>query len=1145
MSSTTHPGARTWLFTGGVIAATLLGSTPSARANPMPRVVLLSAPAAGEGAGTGLLVRELVRQALLMSAREECGALTRDELLRESVPAESKSDAIFLEVKASQTQDGGLLVQISKRDKDQASPLEAFRLKVSESDSIATLTSQLEPMVRRELVQVLKQAGLSAETREPASAKLPELVEKRLPTLVCLTQFSAVRAIHGAMRRSGESPSLLEGLARGYANLGTLTEVLWSPAHKVFKARALLYSERLVAKYPGPEAYRARAYVRALLGLHRAALDDLAASQKNSASTQPEAATDEAAIVEAFCRADKAKLAKAGSGDHKLLANYLEMLLAETSGLFEVRQRAAQAVLKANRRSMRAIETWINAAPLGVQRKASDLAMANFARSVYREVLEIMDLPDEVRTLASSVVSGDREAAHRSALVKSLEESAARSDTAEPSLAVAGLLIRETGFVHAWRWLHVRRHTLDWNVDGPLAGMRPLVEGHRYAPFIETHVWDRNAAAKPLKVIAELSTDPNLETSEDPMISYVGQFSPEVANAMRWIALGHGDRISRDLINLTRLSGNVLVNRRAAQLLREISPDWPATIAATILWDWEYAAPRAQELETKFADSPDVLENLATQFIVAHKLEDAERCLKRRVELLPDQEGYTKLAKLSRYKGDEAAWVKTLEQSLTSPSYGLERAGTLVELANHYTSKGDLKEAVKKADLAAESYSGWAMQCAADCHQRLEDFAGAEKYVRQTAERYESSAMGWYLWCRWTQHGDLNAARRLAESHLKTYEASQAPGDRVRAALFYYAEDRQDRALEILRQTFALGHDPAVGLQAALLADEMKNPPLRDSLLDESLKAAWFQQSSLAELIHDFQNALADRVVSIDTKVNEWRLHLLPAGEATARRYFIGHFLFLRGQSEGAVPLLRLAAASPFANRDARVFAGLLLARHAIKQDILRSSEWDKGTSQILDQVKQAYAVAQTGQFKEVERILNEALKAQPDSVDAHFARALISQAQRRFADAVVDYTECLTRLPNALELRLGRAQCEEARSDYAEALDDYEKVIARDPREGLAYLGAASILATCKDASVRDGKKAVQYANHCLDQQDNIAKWNKHFVLAAGLAETGDFKNAVAHGEMALNDAPEKIRPALNRAVNLYRNETPLRLGR
>jgi tetratricopeptide (TPR) repeat protein len=1082
---------------------------------------------------------------VLISAREECGALTRDELLSEVVPDQSKPQALLLEVKASQTQDRGLLIQISKRDKDQTIPLEALRLNVPNSASITSLTSQLEPMVRRELVQVLKQAGLSAESREPATAQLPELVEKRLPTLVCLTQFSSVRAIHGAMRQSGESPALLAGLARGYANLGTLTEGLWSPAHKVFKARALLYSERLVAKFPGPVAYRARAYVRAMLGLHQAALDDLATSRKDSAATQPEAATEEASILEAFCRADKASLAKAATGDHKLLPNYLEMLLAETSALFEVRQRAAHAVLKVNRRSMRAIETLINAAPLGVARTASDRAVASFARDVYPEVLEVFDLPEEARTLATSVPAGDQEIPHRRALINFLQDAAARSDTAEPSLAVAGLLIRETGFVHTWRWLHVRRHTLDWNVDGPLAKMRPLVEGQRFAPFIETHVWDRKAAIEPLKAIARLVADPNLESTEEPMISYVGQYSSKVANAMRSAAIDHGDPVFRDLIDLTRFSGNPLLNRRGAQILREISPDWPATIAATILCDWEYAAPRAGEFEKKYADSPDVLEYLGVQFLVSHKVEDAERCLKRRVESLPDQEGYAKLAKLYRYKGDEAAWVKTLEQSLTAPSYGLERAQTLVELAHHYTSKGDLKEAVKKADLAAKSYSGWSMQCAADCHQRLEDFVGAEKYVRQTAERYESSALEWYLWCRWTQHGDLNAARRFAESHLKTYEASQSAEDRVRAALFYYAEERKDRALEILRQTFAVGRDPAVGLQAALFADEMKNPQLRDSLLDESIKAAWFQQNSLADLIHDLQNALADRAIPLDTKVNEWRMHLLPAGEATARRYFIGHFLIVRGQSEAAVPLLRLAAASPFGSREARVFAGLLLARHGIKQEILRTSEWEKDTAQVLDQVKQAYAVAQSGNFKEVERILNEALKTQPDSIDVHFARALTSQAQRRFADAVVDFTECLTRFPNALELRLARASCEEAHKDYAEALGDYEKVLAQDARESRAYLGAASILATCKDASVRDGKKAVEYANHCLDLQDNIPKWNKEFVLAAGLAETGDFKNAVAHGEAALNDAPETIRPALNRVINLYRNETPFRIGR
>ncbi|HEV3138837.1 MAG TPA: hypothetical protein VGZ26_13060, partial [Pirellulales bacterium] len=537
-------------------------------------------------------------------------------------------------------------------------------------------------------------------------ALLSEVIAKQLKSFNCLAQFAAVRAIHTAIRQTGESPRLIAGLARGYANLGTLTEIHWSPAHKVFKARALLYSERLVAKYPGPEASRARAYVRALVGLHQAALDDLATSQTKLPTKPTDKPVEESILVEAYCRGDSERLAKAGSGDdQKMLANYLRLLLADSSNLFEVRQRAAQSVLKLDGTCMRAVDSLINGAPLGIQRNASDAGISRFSKCVFPQVLEIADLSEEARKLAKPVPNASREIADRIALIKHLEKAGTQGDSAEPSLAVAGMLIRETGFVHAWRWLAVRRHTLDWNVDGPLAAMRPVVEGHPYAAFIETHVWDRDAAVKPLKTIAELTRDPNLEATEEPMIAYLGQYSVEAALALRLVALQHSDPIFRDLIDVTRHSNKEPELQRAAQRLREISPYAPATIVASILHDWEYAAPRAQEWEQKYARDPDVLESLGTRFLVLQKIDDAERCLKHRVEALADQDGFKQLANFYRHKGDEAAWVKTLEKSLTAPSYGLEKAGTQVELAEHFTSKGDLKAAAEHADLAADSHA--------------------------------------------------------------------------------------------------------------------------------------------------------------------------------------------------------------------------------------------------------------------------------------------------------------------------------------------------------------------------------------------------------------------------------------------------------
>jgi hypothetical protein len=126
-------------------------------------------------------------------------------------------------------------------------------------------------------------------------------------------QFHALRELHALATRQGESPWVLAGLARASANLGALTEFHWSPAHKVYKARALLYAQRLLARQPRePWSYWHRAYALALTGLHRDALEDLARATQLLADAARQGPGDPrlrqapawVGPVEALCRFD-------------------------------------------------------------------------------------------------------------------------------------------------------------------------------------------------------------------------------------------------------------------------------------------------------------------------------------------------------------------------------------------------------------------------------------------------------------------------------------------------------------------------------------------------------------------------------------------------------------------------------------------------------------------------------------------------------------------------------------------------------------------------------------------------------------------------------------------------------------------------
>src|SRR5262249_28100972 len=114
------------------------------------------------------------------------------------------------------------------------------------------LVTRLEALTRGELVGALRSAGFAGERPPRAKSKeaLPADLTGLLDRFTIWDQYGAVRALHELQAKKGESPERLGGLVRGYANLGVLCERQWSVAHKVFKARALLYAERLVASDP-------------------------------------------------------------------------------------------------------------------------------------------------------------------------------------------------------------------------------------------------------------------------------------------------------------------------------------------------------------------------------------------------------------------------------------------------------------------------------------------------------------------------------------------------------------------------------------------------------------------------------------------------------------------------------------------------------------------------------------------------------------------------------------------------------------------------------------------------------------------------------------------------------------------------------
>ncbi len=87
--------------------------------------------------------------------------------------------------------------------------------------------------------------------------------------------------------------------------LGVLTEHHWHPAHEAFKARALLYAQRMVARDPkGSRGLWNRAFAEAIIGLHKEALADIALARERSKAAGDHFPPAWVEPIEAYVRRD-------------------------------------------------------------------------------------------------------------------------------------------------------------------------------------------------------------------------------------------------------------------------------------------------------------------------------------------------------------------------------------------------------------------------------------------------------------------------------------------------------------------------------------------------------------------------------------------------------------------------------------------------------------------------------------------------------------------------------------------------------------------------------------------------------------------------------------------------------------------------
>lgn len=900
--------------------------------------------------------RELVRQAFLIAARDERGLGTRDATLREELADSPSVHVVPFEIfcKVVRIKGGFDIRYTLSRQKGTATEKLGewtFLTDVFNPKMITDLADLAERMSRGKFKNVLTQQGLGKPV--PAArefAGVPRETAERLWEWNEIAILGALRRIHAEIRAKGESPELLAGLVVGYANLGSLTDYYFSPAHRAFSARALLYAERLLRETDGSDwALWHRAYVRALVGLHEQAHADVKTARKlwdKKSSKQPPFWAD---VLDAFCQGQLPQmLEKAKTQSLRRLARYLNLQAVMYSSLNVVTIKACQSMLEECPDCLRAADALCATAQIGPMREVTGSAFLLFSQTLRSRLPDVDGFPSSLakRVRETKLENLEQEKGiedeidFRVQLVADLKaETVSGRDTLEPSLPVLGQVIEETQFMQVMRRIQLEANVWAIPTEQTIATYRPLCAHHRYAAFLDCYLKEKAESEKASQSLLQ-SVDPGeLGFVESWFLNWLRISHPEPATTWLRIAWSHADPVWSDEMNgiAQGIAGSPderTYNKPHMDMMWQTSTKLPAALAIQVERNWRKAKFFSATVEKDCADDPILMAALASRYLTTKKLDDAERCAKQRVRVAPDYAAYWTLAAVYKEKGDMARWKETLEQSLDLPPVSLEQASVRDTLAHYHMDRKEWKEAVVYADAAAESYSAWSMMTAARCHEMLGEWEKSERLMRAVSERYEDSAFEWMLWCHRTGHGDADAADVCARTHFESLGTSFYPFARQQVAIYYLLRKEPEKALAVFLQCFQKNHSVYDAMQAAIIADTLGKTAERDALLQKIIDANPGQTPQgvvnaglykrLAELmrkslppgpLNDFGFDKVDAIVSAS-----------PNDEAPVNlQYFVGIFLKNRGDAEKSRDYLLRCAQSTLFHKYTYVLARQLL----------------------------------------------------------------------------------------------------------------------------------------------------------------------------------------------------------------------------
>ena len=196
-------------------------------------------------------------------------------------------------------------------------------------------------------------------------------------------------------------------------------------------------------------------------------------------------------------------------------------------------------------------------------------------------------------------------------------------------------------------------------------------------------------------------------------------------------------------------------------------------------------------------------------------------------------------------------------------------------------------------------------------------------------------------------------------------------------------------------------------------------------------------------------------------------------------------------------------------------------------------------------QMNLADALARKGRSDEAMVHYEEAMRLQPNYADAYYNRGSVLFAKGRIDEAIADWEKALQMQPNDADAHTSLGNALLQKGSLREAIAQYVTAVALAPEDPHSRNNVAWVLATASDSSIRDGARAVGFAQEAV-QLSGGREPRFLRTLAAAYAESGRFSEAIAVSQQAAVIATMQGKPdmakRLEKDLVLFRGNLPLR---